>query len=387
MRIGLNLLYLLPGVVGGTETYAAGLLHGLAQIDKQNEYFVFVNRESSKWPLPDAPNFHRVICTVQAVNRTKRYLFEQLKLPFLAQSYKLQLLHSLGYVMPVLSPCKAVVSIFDIIYDYPGSFARRQLLKLFAKMSARRADGILTISENSKDQIGAHLNVSPQKITVTYLAPKIRKVSPDASWASVKKRFNLDDVYLLALSSFSPSKNIPRLLDALAILIKELPENIKLVLAGHVPSKGANLFKQVESLNLGKRVLFTGYLSDDEMVLFLQNATAFIFPSLYEGFGIPVLEAMLAGVPVACSNAASLPEVAGNAALLFDPLVVEEIAMTIRRLVNEPDLRTELVRKGYQNVARFSWKTTAEKTLRVYETLIRSQSTLESQMEVIHRVE
>ena len=104
MRIGINLLYLLPGIVGGTETYASSLLHGLALIDKQNDYFVFVNRESAEWPLPDVPNFRRVVCAVQAINRTKRYLFEQLILPFLAHSYKLQLMHSLGYVAPVLLP-------------------------------------------------------------------------------------------------------------------------------------------------------------------------------------------------------------------------------------------------------------------------------------------
>lgn len=370
MRIGLNLLYLLPGIVGGTETYAAGLIRGLAQIDKENEYFVFVNCEAAEWPLPDAPNFHRVVCSVKAISRTKRYLFEQFKLPFLVQSYQLQLLHSLGYVSPVFLPCKSVVSILDIIYDYPGSFARRQLLKLFAHISAHRTNGILTLSENSKRQIATHLHVSPQKITVTYLAPKIREESPGVTWTDVKKYLHLNDVYLLALSSFSPSKNIPRLLEALAMLQQELPENMKLVLAGHVPSKGALLLQQVERLNLVKKVIFTGYLSDEKLILLLQHATGFIFPSLYEGFGIPVLEAMAAGTSVACSNAASLPEVAGDAALLFDPLKVDEIAMTIRRLINEPDLRAALVRKGYQNVARFSWKTTAEKTLRVYKTLI-----------------
>ena len=241
------------------------------------------------------------------------------------------------------------------------------------EMSVRRADSILTISENSKKQIAAHLHVSPEKIAVTYLAPKVRKVSPDVSWEDFKIRWDLDDLYLLALSSLSPSKNIPRLLAALAILNNELPENLKLVLAGHIPCKGASLKRLVDSLDLGKRVIFTGYLPDEELVLLLQHATVFVFPSLYEGFGIPVLEAMAAGVPVACSNAASLPEVAGEAALLFDPLAVDEIAMTIRRLINEPNLRAELARRGYQNVARFSWKTTAEKTLQVYEILIRSK--------------
>jgi len=140
---------------------------------------------------------------------------------------------------------------------------------------------------------------------------------------------------------------------------------MKLVLVRNVPFKGTHLLKLVESLELGKRVIFTGYLPDEELVLLLQHATVFVFPSLYEGFGIPVLEAMAAGVPVVCSNAASLPEVAVEAALLFDPLAVDELAVTIRRLIDDPNLRAELVRMGYKNVSRFSWETTAEKTLQV----------------------
>lgn len=146
-----------------------------------------------------------------------------------------------------------------------------------------------------------------------------------------------------------------------------------MVLVGHIPFKGTNLLKLVESLELSRRVIFTGYLPDEELVLLLQHATVFVFPSLYEGFGLPVLEDMPAGVPVAYSNTVSLPEVACEAALLFDPLAVDEIAMTIRRLINKPNLRAELVRIGYQNVARFSWKTTAEKALQVFETLIHSK--------------
>ena len=117
-------------------------------------------------------------------------------------------------------------------------------------------------------------------------------------------------------------------------------------------------------------MVFTGYLPDEELLLLFQNAVGFVFPSLYEGFGIPVLEAMQAGVPVACSNAASLPEVAGNAALLFDPLSVDEIVVSIRRLVNEPDLRTELIRKGQKNLTRFSWNKTARETLSIYHRVL-----------------
>lgn len=370
MRIGINLLYLLPGIVGGTETYASGLINNLACSDTQNEYIVFVNRESAEWPMPDAPNFIRVVCPVQATNRAQRYFFEQVRLPFLARLYKLQLLHSLGYVGPVILPCKSITSIHDIVYDYPGTRMRKELLRLLVGLSARSSDHILTLSTNSQRQIASRLHVSLEKITVVPLAAKKRPDSPNITWPEIKRRLGIEDEYLLAFSSLSPSKNIPRLLRAFAKFRETQQTRVKLVLVGHIPQAGTPLTKLAEELNLNNQVVFTGYLPDDELVLILRNATIFIFPSLYEGFGIPVLEAMAEGVPVVCSNAASLPEIAGNAALLFDPLSVDEIATSIQKLINSPDLRTDLISRGHQNMARFSWRKTADKTLQVYKSVI-----------------
>ena len=372
MRIGLNLLYLLPGIVGGTETYAKGLLEGLAEIDQQNEYFVFVNRESETWPLPEAANFRRVVCPVRAVSRARRYLFEQLRLPFFIRPFNLQVLHSLGYMTPAFLPSGSVVTIHDLLYDYPAPLLRRMLLRFFVTLSARSSDRILTGSEVSKKQIASRLGVPAEKIRVIPNAPKDR-TRRAADIEAIKRRLGLRDAYLMALSSFSPSKNIPRLLHALALLERAWPEDHRLVLAGHMPSRGTTLFAEVEKLGLGKRVVFTGYLPDEELIVLLRHASVFVFPSLYEGFGIPVLEAMEAGVPVACSDAASLPEVAGDAALMFDPLSVEAIAAAVMRLIDDPDLRADLIGRGHRNVARFSWRRAAEETLQVYRDLTRSQ--------------
>lgn len=366
MRIGINLLYLLPGVVGGTETYARCLLEELARVDDQNLYVVFVNRESRAWPLPDG--FTRVVCPVDATSRFKRYAFEQLRLPLWLSRHKVDLVHSLGYVTPFVTHCPSVVSILDIIYDYPGSYSffRRQLLKFLVGASARFSNQIITISSASKHEIVSRLHVALDKVTVSLLAHKPRSPSDPSGWQGLKEQLGITRPYLLAFSSMSPSKNIPMLLAAFARYRQNADAATQLVLVGHPPKNGVPLRELVDQLQLGDAVVFTGYLSDEQLSSVLVNALAFVFPSLYEGFGLPVLEAMDAGVPTACSNAASLPEVAGGAALMFDPRSLDEMTEALTRLLSEPALREELVRKGRENARRFTWRKTAETTLQVY---------------------
>lgn len=368
MRIGLNLLYMLPGIVGGTETYAAGLLRGLSEIDTQDEFVIFVNMEGKDWPIMEVSNFSRVVCPVKATSRRQRYLFEQLRFPRLLAQHKIDVVHSLGYVTPFMAPCPSVVSILDIVYDYPGAFPflKKQLLKALVVASAQRADHIITISEASRRQIVSRLHVPSEKTTVTLLATKAQKGGNDANWSGLSSKLGIRGNYLLAFSSLSPSKNIPMLLRVFAQLRTELTEDVQLILVGHPPRRGLPLRELTDSLGLHESVVFTGYLSDSDLALVLRHATVFVFPSLYEGFGIPVLEAMEAGVPVACARVASLPEVAGNAALLFEPTSIEEMTNVLSSMLTDSDLRNNLVGEGYKNVRRFSWTDTARKTLQVY---------------------
>ncbi len=372
MRIGINLLYLLPGIVGGTETYAAGLLQGLAEINKQDEFIIYTNRESENWPIPEESNFTRVVCPVWAKKRNRRYLFEQLHLPKLLIRHRIDLVHSLGYVIPLRSSCRSVVSILDIVYNYPGaySFLKRQILRILILASARRADHILTISENSRKQIISQFHVQPEKVTVSLLAHKKRENDSEQKWIELKSRLGITKDYIMAFSSFSPSKNIPMLLKTFARLQKELNKKINLVLVGHKPGRGISLNDLTIALNLQESVVFTGYLSDNDLSLVLNHATVFVFPSLYEGFGLPVLEAMSSGIPTVCSNVASLPEVAGDAALFFNPISLDEITNALKSLMTNSNLRNELIIKGYKNVKRFSWADTAAITMGIYKRLI-----------------
>lgn len=366
MKIGINLLYLIPGVVGGTETYAAGLLHGLAEIDRRNEYVVFVNREGESWPLPQAVNFTRVVCPVRASVRAFRYLFEQVRLPRLLARNRIDVVHSLGYVGPLFAPCPTVVTIPDLNYvamkrTMPG--VKRTVLRFFSIRSARRANRVITISHFSKEEICRILGLKPGKITVTHLAAMRQGDSTSsADWAECTGRYRIQPPYVVAFGGRTLNKNIPALVRAFASLKDAFPHT--LVLIGHLPS---NVDLAIESSEMRERVAITGYVPERHLLPLLRHADLFVLPSLYEGFGLPLLEAQQAGVATVCSTAGSLPEVGGDGALYFDPTSVEDMADAIRRCLADAALRSELVLKGKENLARFSWEKTARETLSVYQ--------------------
>lgn len=370
MRIGLNLLYLLPGIVGGTETYAAGLLQGLSEVDGQNDYFVFVNSESTFWPLPKTPNIHRIPCPVRATNRLQRLAYEQLVLPGLADGHKLELLHSLGYVAPLKLPCPSVVTVHDMNTKGHGrsmGLVKRLLLAFLVRHSARAAQHVITVSEFSRREILAHVGLALEKITMIHEAPL--QVDQPAEKTSGPK---MAEPYVLAFASLSMHKNIPRLIEAFALLAPTMPH--RLVLAGHVPIDG-RINRAIAHHNLADRVTLTGYLPHGEVQSLLAGTDLFIFPSLYEGFGLPVLEAQTQGAVVACANRGALPEVAGKGAAFFNPESPQNMAEVIRHCLTDPGLRQRLQTQGARNITRFSWNEAARQTLAVYKQAARRKAT------------
>lgn len=375
MKIGINLLYLLPGVVGGTETYAAGLLYALAQVDEQDEFIVFVNRESKNWPLPEASNFYRIVCPVLATSRIRRYLFEQLRLPRLLAKYKIDVVHSLGYVGPLLSPSPSVVTIHDLNYitlKHTMPAKRRVVLRFFSMQAARRADHVITISNFSKEEITRAVKLNPDKIIVTHLGPmKNGNTNSSENWVELSRRYGIQEPYVVAFGGGSLHKNIPRLIQAFALLKDEFPHY--LVLIGRIPSN-VNLSSKSIGKGVRDRIITTGYVPEEHVLPLLSHADLFVLPSLYEGFGLPVLEAQQAGVAMACSTAGSLPEVGGDGAFYFDPTSVENIAQTIRHCLADADLRSQLILKGRENLNRFSWDKTARETLTVYQNIFQTKT-------------
>ena len=371
MHIGLNLLYIIPGENGGTQTYAASLIKALAAIDKEDEFTVFVSEEGAALELPVQANFRKVVCPVRAVRREVRYAYEQILFPRLLGRYKLDVLHSLGYVCPLRPPCRSVVTIADLnsLTAWHGmSRSKRLFLGWFVRQSARRADVVITISQFSKSEILRHLQVPASKVTVTLLGGRDLLPLPAGRWEDIAAQYGIDRPYVMAFGSLSGNKNTARLARAFADIQAEVPQTLLLV--GHLPP-GTDLQAEVAALGIGGRIKITGYVPDDHVMPLLEHADLFVFPSLYEGFGLPVLEAQHAGVPVIISNAASLPEVAGDGAVLFDPHSVTELASAMRCCLQDPALRGRLIERGFANVRRFSWEETARQTLAVYQKVMR----------------
>lgn len=362
MLIGLNLMYLIPGVVGGTETYARSLIEALARQDGENEYVVFVSREAAALDVTPAPNFQRVVAPVNAMKRAVRYAWEQTILPVALARRGANMVHSMGYVSPLAARCPQVVTVHDV--NYLGHTGRRTAIgrnafRFVVERSVARADHVITDSEFSRTEIIRHTRAAPGKVTVVHLAGR----DIDGTDNGARAELLPGRPYVMAFSSLSAHKNIHRLIEAFARVSSSVPHS--LVLVGHLPEKTA-FRAEIEAAG-DDRVLFTGYLPDADVDALMRKASLFAFPSLYEGFGLPLLDAQIAGVPVACSSAGALPEVAGNGAVLFDPLSVDDMASALKRCLLDMNLRESLISAGHENSKQFSWDRTARQTLDVYE--------------------
>ncbi len=367
MRIGIDLSWLLPGMVSGGDTYARGLVAGLDRVGQGHEFVVFTNQGMARLFKHLTHNFRLVVCAIPANVRAVRIAWEQMALPALVRRERLDLLHGPLNVIPIFARCPMVVTIHDLNFkEIPESFSfvKRSLLRLLVTRSAKRADIILTVSEYIRSQIPPVLGVAREKVVAIHSAAQdLTEAKP--SWGDLSAKFGLAPGYILALTSASHHKNIVSLLRAFAG--ERWRHRPQLVLAGKPPSSGAALDAVAHELGVSEAVVFTGPVSSGELAALYENAAVFVFPSLYEGFGIPIVEANRAGTPVVCSNVCSLPEVAGRAALYFDPRSVEDIARKLRTSLESETERRRLKEAGHFNASRFSWERTASNTLNAYE--------------------
>lgn len=365
MRIGLNLAYLLPKISGGTETYADSLIRALSAIDHENEYYLFLNQECAHRSFSESPNFVHVVCGFSATHKTVRYGWEQIVLPFLLVRYAIDIVHSLAYTGPVITRMPSIITLHDLNFLALGTTmtrARRSALRLFSTASARRASYVITDSDFSRRAIIENLKISPAAVSSIPLGPGPLP-NPSISWSSVQQRYDMPSSYILALSSRSPHKNISRLIEAYRKALEQIHHT--LVLVGFPPF-GEGKLNGISAFSNDGSIKFLGYVPTEHLSLILQHATLFVMPSLYEGFGLPILEAQAVDVAVACSTAASLPEVAGKGALYFNPESVDGISDAIVQCLLDSTLRDDLKCRGRQNLRRFSWDTTARATLEIY---------------------
>jgi len=374
LRIGVNALYLLPGKVGGSEIYVRNLVKWLPRAGKGDEFIIYVNRESAG-VFEEIPGAVKVVrCNVSASNRPARILYEQTVLPFLAARHRLDALLSAGMTGPFVSTVPSFTMIYDLQHvNQPQNFGKLYLmfLKSIIYMSAKRADAVLTLSEKSKRDILKHYHLGPERVVVTYLASD-RTVFSGRGIEEVKairKKYGLPASFALYIASSLPHKNYERLLQAFKIE-KASHKELKLVLIGARDYGHDIIKKKIEELGLVGEVVFLGWLPFEDIPVIYSAADLFVFPSLHEGFGIPVLEAMASGVPVVCSNIEPLDEVAGNAARLVDPLSAESIAKGMSDVLDSRQLRGRLVKDGFERAASFSWEKTAKDTLKAISARI-----------------
>lgn len=371
-RIGINLLYINPKLAGGSVTYALKLIKEISLLDTQNKYVIYINKECQSINFEVGNNFEIRVLNFEYSSVYIRYFWEQIILPFYVFRDKIDLLHSLGYVTPLITTAKKIVSILDINYKGHSnnmSASKRFLLGSMVNLSAMFCSKIITISEFSKRQIVKYTSTKNEKVIVTLLSGSSDVLLEDIQKTkTLLQKYNIFTNYIVAFSSPSPHKNIERLIDAVSEILKN-KSDLKLVLVGH-QHKSEILIKRIEEVNLQDKVIFTGFVPDEDIQPLMANAKLFVFPSLYEGFGIPLLDAQACQVPVVSSNAGSLREVGGDAALYFDPENTIEMSDVISKVLESDSIASDIIKKGLRNRENFSWKETAQQTLDVYKKVL-----------------
>jgi glycosyltransferase involved in cell wall biosynthesis len=374
MRVGLNLVYLVPGHTGGMETYARELIRGLGRVAPEIELTAFVSREGAA--AAGEPWLEQCAHVTVPVNSTSRIGWvrgEQLHLPGLARRAGVDLVHSLATTGPGRGRFRRVVTVHDLIYKvHPEAhFGVISMgMAVLVPLSVKRADRVIAVSQSTADDVVRYLHVPRERIDVV---PNGVGAPPATGMPAqeVRERLGLGERPLvLCTSAKRPHKNLLRLLDALASIPAE--RRPLTVITGYPTQHERELNDRAVQLAIHDDVRILGWVTQDELEGLYAAATALVFPSLYEGFGLPVLEAMARGVPVACSNRSSLPEVAGDAALLFDPEDTAAIASSIERLLVDSDLREQLIARGRDQAARFTWDACATATAATYERALTS---------------
>jgi glycosyltransferase involved in cell wall biosynthesis len=363
MRVALNMLHLVPAETGGSELYARRLVPALTEADPAVELTAIASTRTASWlrEEPWADGVEILGLPFDARSRARRVLAEQTLLPRELRRRSVDLLHNLFTTAPAAPGVPQVTTIHDVIYKrfpetHEGVLGRG--LGVLVWTAARRSDRVIAVSESGKTDIVRFLGVPVERVDVTYEGPALggEETRPESD---LRAELALGDApIVLTVSAKRPHKNLKRLFEA----FDDVERDAVLVAPGY-----STFYEDELREKASERIRLSGWLADADLDGLYRAATCFVFPSLAEGFGLPVLDALVRGTPVACSNATSLPEVAGDAALYFDPEDRDAIAAAIDRMLADHDLRERLGQAGPRQAAKFSWRSTAEATLASYE--------------------
>lgn len=366
LRIGIN-AHLLSGEAGyrraGIHQYVAQVLRHLP-VEDGMEYVVFTRHEAD---FLQRAGLTAVSTTWPTEKRSIRIAWEQTVWPWQARQRRLDLLHSMAFVTPFFSPCPAVITVYDLSFlHFPDSFpaSQRWYLTTQTRRSCRRARRVIAISESGRQDVHRFFSVPLSQIDVVY--PGVDGMYRPYP-ADEVARFRAEKGYgryLLHVGTLQPRKNIPTLLEAFARLEAT---DLSLVLIGGKGWLYDEIFARVQALGLTGRVHFPGYVPDAELPLWYNAAELLALPSLYEGFGMPAVEAMACGTPVVAANSSSLPEAVGEAGLLFEPLAVAELAARLTAVCHDPQLSATMRARGLTHAAQFSWERAGRETAVAYQ--------------------
>ena len=359
----------------GVGYYVTNLIQKLQDIDEDNQYCLISNNGEYENTFRAQANFENHRTWVSNENHLFGDFWESFYLPRLLEKKNVSVFHGPAFMVPLIKRNMAtVVTIHDIVsFIMPDTipmkyaFYMRNLIKLVS----RKADRIISVSHSTKKDLIAWLGVPEEKITVVHQAVSetFYPAENGDGGAQIRRRFGIHGRYMLFVGNLEPRKNLSRLMEAFAMARERLGGPIQLVICGKKGWLCSGILKTYERIRRGDDILITNYVNEQDLLGLYQNAEMFVFPSRYEGFGLPALEAMACGAPVITSNVSSLPEITGGAAMLINPSDVGEISEAMVKLANCASLRSELKEKGFRQAKLFSWAKTARETLDVYRSL------------------
>jgi len=359
----------------GVGYYVTNLIKNLQDIDTKNHYCLISNNGEYENTFKAHPNFESHKTIISNENHFIGDLWENITLPLFLRKKGVDVFHGPAFMIPLLNgKIGAVVTIHDIVsFRMPSTIPKKYALymQLLIRTVAKRANMVITVSEFNKRELMDCLNVPESKIKVVHhgVSPMFKPDNDAAKRELLKAKFGVRKNYMLFVSNLEPRKNLVRLMEAFDQARAKLNGEYQLVICGKKGWLYKEILKTYEKLRGQDDIIITNYVNEDDLLGLYQNADMFVFPTLYEGFGLPVLEAMASGAPVITSNVSSLPEIAGDAAELINPLNVEEISNAMLKLAASSDTRMEMRKKGFAQAAKFSWGETARRTLEVYNSI------------------
>jgi glycosyltransferase involved in cell wall biosynthesis len=379
IRIAINTLAMRQELYG-VGNYIKNLVRALSRIDGDNEYVLFASGENACHLQGLGRNFS---VEMAPANRVVRLAWEQSVLPLRLKQKDISIYHGATFVTPLVKSCCHVVSVHDMTFHLVPerhSLHKRVYFRSMVPAAIRRSDRVIAVSESTKRDLLKIVRTDEKKVCVIHhgVDAQFQPITDEEKLARIREKYNLRRKFILFVGVIEPRKNLETLVEA--YLADSISGEFDLVLAGSLGWGYTKLKQKISDARREHCIRMPGYIADGDLPALYSGATAFVYPSLYEGFGLPVLEAMACGIPVITSSVSSLPEIAGDAAILVDPHDTSALAWALQKILKDDRLREDLSRRGRQRAQLFSWEQTARKTLEVYRRASGASPTFRSEM-------